>query len=77
MPRADLRMPHKAAIVLGASGSVGQALLAEIVASRQFSPVIVVERRPLDPKVAGVVERLVPQMDPRPSRASRHRCAGR
>jgi uncharacterized protein YbjT (DUF2867 family) len=57
-------MPHKTAIVLGASGSVGEALLAEIVASRRFSPVIVVARRPLDPKVPGIVERLVPQMDP-------------
>lgn len=57
-------MPPKTAIVLGASGSVGQALVAEIVASGQFGPVIVVARRPLEPKVAGVVERLVPEMDP-------------
>lgn len=59
-------MPPKTAIVLGASGSVGQALLGEIVASRQFSPVIVVTRRPLDPPVAGVVERLVPRMEAAP-----------
>lgn len=57
-------MNRKAAIVLGASGSVGQALLAAIVASGKFDPVIVLARRPLDPKVAGVVERLVPRMDP-------------
>jgi len=59
-------MPGKAAIILGASGSVGQALLAEIVRSAQFSRVIVMTRRPLGLQVgAGVEERVVSNMDPR------------
>ena len=58
-------MPRKAAIILGASGSVGQALLAEIVRSDQFSRVIVITRRPLGLQVgAAVEERLVSNMDP-------------
>ena len=54
-----------AAIVLGASGSVGQALLAAILNSGRFSRVFVMTRRPLDPPAgAPVEERLVPQMEP-------------
>jgi uncharacterized protein YbjT (DUF2867 family) len=60
-----VRPNNKAAIILGASGSVGQALLAEIVRSRRFSPVIVMTRRPLGLQAgAAVEERLVPDMDP-------------
>lgn len=58
-------MADQAAIVLGASGSVGQALLAEIVRSGRFSRVFVMTRRPLNLRTAAYVqERLVPQMDP-------------
>ncbi|MBB6093963.1 uncharacterized protein YbjT (DUF2867 family) [Povalibacter uvarum] len=54
-----------AAIVLGASGSVGQALLAEIISSGRFSRVLVMTRRPLNPGAgAQAEERLVPQMEP-------------
>jgi uncharacterized protein YbjT (DUF2867 family) len=56
-------MTERAAIVLGASGSVGQALIAELV--RNFSRVCVLTRRPLDLRVgAHVEERLVPDMAP-------------
>lgn len=59
-------MSDKAAIILGASGSVGQALLAEIVRSAQFSRVIVMTRRPLGLQFgAAVEERVVSNMDPR------------
>lgn len=58
-------MTHPAAIVLGASGSVGQALLTEILRSGRFSRVFVMTRRPLNlPADAHAEERLVPQMDP-------------
>jgi uncharacterized protein YbjT (DUF2867 family) len=58
-------MTGQAAIVLGASGSVGQALLAEIVRSGRFSRVFVMTRRPLGLRAgANVEERLVPQMEP-------------
>ena len=58
-------MTSRAAIVLGASGSVGQALLAELVSSGQFEPIMVVTRRALDVPVGKNVEQvLVPQMDP-------------
>ena len=55
------------AIVLGASGSVGEALLAELVRSDRFSRVIVLARRPLGPGFGAhpkIVERLVPDMQP-------------
>jgi uncharacterized protein YbjT (DUF2867 family) len=58
-------MIDRAAIVLGASGSVGQALLAEIVRSGRFSHVFVMTRRPINLRVgAHVEERLVPDMEP-------------
>jgi uncharacterized protein YbjT (DUF2867 family) len=56
------------AILLGASGSVGQALLAELRRSPKFSHVIVIARRPLDAQAgagAKLVECLVPDMQPR------------
>ena len=59
--------PARTAIVLGASGSVGQALLAEIERTPQFSRVVVIARRaagsPGSP-AAKVEERLVPDMQP-------------
>jgi uncharacterized protein YbjT (DUF2867 family) len=58
-------MTDTAAIVLGASGSVGQALLAEIVRSARFSPVFVMTRRSLDLRAGGQLEeRCVPDMSP-------------
>jgi uncharacterized protein YbjT (DUF2867 family) len=58
-------MSNRSAIILGASGSVGQALLTEIVRSGAFNPIVVVTRRPLDlPSGANVEQRLVPDMQP-------------
>ena len=60
-------MPVTTAIILGASGSVGQALLAELLRSPQFSNVIVIARRSLGAQAgagARVVECLVPDMRP-------------
>lgn len=58
-------MSRKSAIVLGASGSVGQALLEEIVRTERYSRIIVITRRPLGLNLgASVEERLVPTMDP-------------
>jgi uncharacterized protein YbjT (DUF2867 family) len=58
-------MTDPAAIVLGASGSVGQALLAEIVRSGRFSRIFVMTRRPLGLNPgANVEERLIPEMEP-------------
>lgn len=60
-------MPTQTALVLGASGSVGQALVAELLGSEAFSTVFVFTRRPLGsslgPKVREVV---VPDMSPGP-----------
>jgi uncharacterized protein YbjT (DUF2867 family) len=50
---------------LGASGSVGQALLAEVVRCGGFNRVLVMTRRPLGLQLgAQVEERLVPKMEP-------------
>ena len=58
-------MASNHAIVLGASGSVGQALLSEIVRCRGFNRILVMTRRPLDPRPGQQVEeRLVPVMEP-------------
>lgn len=58
-------MTDRTAIVLGASGSVGQALLAQIVRCGRFRKVLVVARRPLGLQLGEVVEeRLVPDMVP-------------
>lgn len=57
-------MSYQTAVLLGASGSVGQALLAEIVGS-SFDRIIVIARRPLArPLDAKVREVLVPTMSP-------------
>ncbi len=55
------------AIILGASGSVGRALLAELLRCPQFTRVIVIARRPLGAQAeagAKLVECLVPDMQP-------------
>lgn len=58
-------MTDRAAIVLGASGSVGQALLADLIASDGFARVLAIARRPLDlPTGANVEQRWVPDMTP-------------
>lgn len=58
-------MSNKTAIILGASGSVGQALLTEIVRSCEFSHVIVMARRPLGVNYGATVEEhLLPDMMP-------------
>jgi len=58
-------MADKTAIVLGASGSVGQALLAEIARCGGFRRVIVMTRRPLHLQLGvPVQEQLVPDMQP-------------
>ena len=58
-------MASRTAVILGASGSVGQALLAEVVRSRGFTRILVMTRRPLDLQSGSQVEaRLVPRMEP-------------
>ena len=60
-------MPATTAIILGASGSVGQALLAKLLRYPQFTRVIVIVRRPLGTQAgarAKLVECLVPDMQP-------------
>lgn len=61
----------KAAVVLGASGSVGLALTKELIRSRSFTPIVTLVRRSQPDQVAmardtGVElrETLVPAMDP-------------
>jgi uncharacterized protein YbjT (DUF2867 family) len=58
-------MAGRTAVILGASGSVGEALLAEVVRCGGFSRVLVVTRRPLNLQLGSQVEeRLVPDMEP-------------
>ncbi len=55
----------RTAVILGASGSVGRALLVEVVRSGGFSLILVMTRRPLDlQNSARVKELLVPSMEP-------------
>jgi uncharacterized protein YbjT (DUF2867 family) len=63
--------PHRTAIVLGASGSVGTALLRELFHDGSFATVITLSRRSLPEAVAmaraagrKLVEQLVPDMTP-------------
>jgi uncharacterized protein YbjT (DUF2867 family) len=56
-------MASRTAIILGASGSVGHALLAEVVRCSGFNRILVMTRRPLN-LGAQVEERLVPEMTP-------------
>jgi uncharacterized protein YbjT (DUF2867 family) len=61
----ETEMSNRTAIVLGASGSVGQALLAEILQCGSVHRVLVMTRRPLPlPAGSPVEERLVPAMTP-------------
>ena len=54
----------RAAVVLGASGSVGNALIAELVRDGSFEPVIALSRRSIPEVVAlGAREHLVPDMN--------------
>lgn len=62
---------RRAAVVLGASGSVGDALVRELIRSRSFDPILTIVRRSRPDQVAmareaGVElrETLVPAMDP-------------
>ncbi len=62
---------RRTAVVLGASGSVGNALLRELIRGRSFAPIVTVGRRSQPEQVAtarqaGVElrEKLVPAMDP-------------
>ena len=60
-------MSKRVAIVLGASGSVGQALLAELGRSSRFTRIIALNRRPMGlPNAASgaLQECLVPDMQP-------------
>ena len=62
----------RTAIVLGASGSVGTALLGELFHDDGFDVVITLSRRSLPEAVAGgkLVEKLVPDMKPEPLAAA-------
>jgi len=51
----------KAAIVLGASGSVGDALIKELIRNGSFNPIVTLVRRS---RGGDVREKLVPKMDP-------------
>ena len=58
-------MVSSTAVILGASGSVGQALLAEVVSCGGFNRILVITRRPLNLQLGSQVEeRLVPEMEP-------------
>ena len=57
-------MSAKTAILLGASGSVGQALLEEVLRSQQFSRVLVMTRRALPAGDTRVEQRIVREMKP-------------
>jgi uncharacterized protein YbjT (DUF2867 family) len=61
----------QAAVVLGASGSVGNALIKELIRSGSFRPIVTLVRRSIPAEVAlasdarvELRERLVPSMDP-------------
>jgi len=62
----------KAAVVLGASGSVGKALIAELIRTRSFNPIVTLVRRSQPDQVAMAAresgielrEALVPAMHP-------------
>jgi uncharacterized protein YbjT (DUF2867 family) len=59
-------MASSAAVILGASGSVGQALLAEVVRCGSFNRILVITRRPLNLQSGMQVEELlVPDMEPK------------
>jgi uncharacterized protein YbjT (DUF2867 family) len=58
-------MTQRHALILGATGSVGQALLAEVIRSAAFDRIVVIVRKSLaTPWPAQVEERRVPDMTP-------------
>jgi len=58
-------MTSSVAVILGASGSVGQVLLSEVVRCGSFNRILVITRRPLNLQSAMQVEELlVPDMEP-------------
>lgn len=54
----------QAAVVLGASGSVGKALIEELIRNGSFKPIVTLVRRSQPDQVAAVRETLVAEMDP-------------
>ena len=63
--RLEQNVSSRTAIILGASGSVGQPLLAEAVRCGGFSRILVMTRRPLGLQFGAQVEEcLVPDMAP-------------
>ena len=76
--------PPRTAIVLGGSGSVGSALLAELFRDGTFDPVVTVSRRSLPDAVAmanragrRLIETLVPEMTPSALEVATRDAAGR
>jgi uncharacterized protein YbjT (DUF2867 family) len=58
-------MANRTAVILGASGSVGQALLSEVLRCGGFRRIITIARRPLNLQMGVQVEELlVPDMNP-------------
>jgi uncharacterized protein YbjT (DUF2867 family) len=56
-------MAGRTAVILGASGSVGQALLTEVMRCGGFNRILILTRRPLNLQSgAQVEERLVPRV---------------
>ena len=71
MSERHIMSSSKAALVLGASGSVGNALIKELIKQGSFNPIVTLVRRSLPEQVAqaraaGIElrETLVPTMDP-------------
>jgi uncharacterized protein YbjT (DUF2867 family) len=74
-------MPKRAAVVLGASGSVGGALIRELIQSAAFDPIATLARRSQPEHVAAaraagleLRETLVPAMDPASLEAATRDC---
>lgn len=74
--RKDLMLRKRAAIVLGASGSVGNALVKELFSDGSFDPVITLSRRSLPDALAiaraagrTLREQIVPEMNAAAARA--------
>jgi uncharacterized protein YbjT (DUF2867 family) len=58
-------MANRTAVILGASGSVGQALLSEVLHCGGFRQILIIARRPLNLQLGVQVdELLVPDMNP-------------
>ena len=48
----DVKLNRRAAVVLGASGSVGNALIKELIRNASFSPIVTLVRRSQTAQVA-------------------------